>query len=203
MMPSGGTVLITNFLTVVSGSLPGNPAVTATLKVGSTNIITLTNGVYNGASSNLVWSGILSSNITIPSGQALSYVISNNQSGVSFRVDHDSATKPSRIALPTTTVINVETLGIYDAPYPGGNLVSTPTAGSTLYVRSAVSDPFGSYDITSLNLSIDGPGINGDVSALLTNSSVVANDGCGKVYEYVWATSANVGGYDISVTDSQ
>ena len=32
-----------------------------------------------------------------------------------------------------STAINISSFGIYDAPYPGGNPVSAPVAGTTLY----------------------------------------------------------------------
>ena len=48
-------------------------------------------------------------------------------------------------------------------------IVTTPLVGSTLYVRVDVSDPFGSYDISNLGLSIDGPGVSGDINTTLTD----------------------------------
>jgi uncharacterized repeat protein (TIGR01451 family) len=200
LMPSNNVVTITNYLAVTSGILPANPAITATLKYGATDLITLSNPTYSGVTSNVVWSGILSSNVTVPAGQAISQVISNSQPGVTFHVDYDSASKPSQITLPASTVIAVASLGVYDAPYPGGNPVTAPVAGSTLYVRSVVTDPFGSYDVTSLDLAITAPDPSGNVNATLTDTSVVANDGCSKTYDYVWPTGSTLGGYSIAAT---
>src|SRR5207249_2321527 len=202
-LPAGGTVTVTNFVTIVSGAMPAGPAITAQLKYGAANLITLSNATYTAANSNLVWTGTLSSNITVPSGQVLDLVISNAQSGVSFRVDYDSAGKPSKVSLPTTSTIHVDSLGAYDAPYPGGNLVSTPVAGAMLYVRAVVSDPFGSYDITSVNLAIDGPGTGGDLNINLTNTSVVADNGCTKTYEYSWNTGPTTGNYSLTATANE
>lgn len=53
----------------------------------------------------------------------------------------------SQVGLPATTVINVDSIAYYDAPYPLGNLVTSVEPGDTVYVRATVSDPFGSYDI--------------------------------------------------------
>ncbi len=94
------------------------------------------------------------------------------------------------VNLPTTTVISVNSIGVYDAPYPGGNLIPTPANGQIVYVRTVVSDPFGAYDITSLPLAIDGPGTGDDVSVTLTEPNVVASTPCAKTYEYVWHTGA-------------
>jgi uncharacterized repeat protein (TIGR01451 family) len=196
-LPAGVVVAITNFVAVTSGSMPANPAITATLRYGTTNILTLSNPTYSAVASNLVWSGTLGSNITIPAGQSLSYVISNNQAAVAYRIEYDSTNKPSKITLPTTTVIHIASLDIYDAPYPGGSIVSTPVAGSPLYVRTSVTDPFGSYDITSLGLAITAPDTNANVNVTLNNANVVATNGTSKTYEYAWQTGPVTGGYNI------
>ena len=94
-----------------------------------------------------------------------------NQTGYSYRgielaVDGtDTGGRP----LPTTTFIHVDSLGVYDAPYPGGNLVTTLRSGDIVYVRATASDPFGSYDITSLDVAIDGPGAGGDLNVTLND----------------------------------
>jgi hypothetical protein len=72
----------------------------------------------------------------VPAGQAFQFVVSNAQTGVSFRIDHDSAAKASKIFLPATSVIHVDSVGVYDAPYPGGTLVTAPAVGTnTLCAR--------------------------------------------------------------------
>ncbi|MEY2427126.1 MAG: large repetitive protein, partial [Verrucomicrobiota bacterium] len=202
-MPSAGLISITNFASAVTGAMPASPAITATLRTNGTDIITLTNAAYTSANSNLVWSGTLPGAVTIPAGQAISFVVTNNQSGVTYTLDYDSVTKPAKILLPTSTVITIGSLGVYDAPYPGGSLVSAPVAGSTLYVRTVASDPFGSYDITSVNLAITAPNTNANVNVTLTNSSVVATNAASKTYEYVWQTTATTGGYTVAATANE
>ena len=197
-LPSGGVIAITNFVSITSGSMPTNPAITVRLNYGTNNLITLTNAAYNPANSNLVWTGALTNTVTLTNGQAIDFVISNLQAGVGYVIDYDSAAKPSKIILPTTTVISVNSLGVYDAAYPGGSLVSAPANGQLLYVRTVVSDPFGSYDITSLNLGIDGPGSGSDLNVTLTNT--VATNALTKTYEYAWQTTATVGNYTLSGT---
>lgn len=56
----------------------------------------------------------------------------------------------SRINLPATTVINVDSIEYYPTAYPpvGTPLVSV-APGATVHIRSVVSDPFGSYDINA------------------------------------------------------
>jgi uncharacterized repeat protein (TIGR01451 family) len=200
-LPGGSVIAITNFVSITSGSMPTNPAITASLKYGTNNFIMLANAAYNAANSNLVWMGALTNAVTVPAGQAIDFVISNAQSGVSYVIDFDSAATPSKIILPTTTIINVNSVGAYDAPYPNGNPVVNGANGTTLYVRTVVSDPFGSHDITSLNLGIDGPGTNADLTVTLTNT--VADDGCAKTFEYAWQTTATVGNYGVSATANE
>lgn len=145
------------------------------------------------------WSTPLAGAANLTAGQAISLTVGN--AGASdFSVLYDSSTYPSKVNLPTNTVIHTDTVEVYDAPYPGGSLVTTPTAGQTLYVRVTAGDPFGAYDITSLPLVIDGPGVSGDVSTTLTNSSVVASTAASKTYEYVWATGSTEGNFTITAT---
>lgn len=203
-MPIGGALSVSVPASVLSGSMPANPSVTAYLKYGSTVFATLSSPTYGLVSgvNTLVWNGTLGANHTIPSGSAVSLIVSNAQSGVSYRLEYDSTTRPAKISLPTTTVIKVQSLGLYDAPYPGGNLITAAANGSTVYLRAAVTDPFGTYDITSLDYNIDGPGA-ADISGTLSDVDAVSNDGTTKIYEYAWATGVTIGSYGISVTANE
>ncbi len=199
---SGGTVAITNFITLTNGAMPTNPAVTATLQYNGTNFLTLSNPLYSATSNYLVWTGVMAGNVTVPAGQAITCVISNSQSGVAYHVNYGSTNAPSVIVLPASagTVVAVNTLGVYDAPYPGGNLVTTPVAGSTVYIRASVSDPFGSYDITSLGLAVTGPNLGASFTNVLTDANLVASDAVSKTYQFPWTAGATTGDYSIAVT---
>lgn len=201
-MPVGAAPAVTAYYNVTSGVMPGSPAITAVLKKNGTTIATSSSAAASG--------GLLT--FTFPAcGTAASFAasdvltldITTAQSGVTFTVDFDSSTKPSKITLPTTTVINVDSLGVYDSPYPGGSLTTSPASGSTVYIRSTASDPFGAYDITSMGLSIDGPGASGDVSTTLNAGQVVATGTGTKTYEYAWTVGATEGAYDIVVTGNE
>ena len=181
-MPSGGTVGVTAYVNVVSGSMPANPSITAVLKYGATTFATLTNPTYSSGAGTLTWSGALTGNVTVPSGQAVVLEITTTQSGVSFQIQYDSSTKPSKVSLPTTTVIDLTDLQVYDAPYPGGNPVPSPYPGQTVYVRVTATDPFGAADITSVALTLAGTPVT------LTNANMVASDANSKTYEYAWTT---------------
>ncbi|PKN13135.1 MAG: hypothetical protein CVU69_03820 [Deltaproteobacteria bacterium HGW-Deltaproteobacteria-4] len=55
----------------------------------------------------------------------------------------------SRVELPASTVINVDSITYYDAAYPAGSVVTSAAPGKIVYIRSTISDPFGSYDINA------------------------------------------------------
>lgn len=200
-MPAGGVVNVKAYYSMASGSIGGN--VTAELKHGATTFFT-DSSATTGSDANgnyLQWSGALGAGVNIPAGEAVSLTVTSNlAAGNSFRIQYDSQTKPSVIELPASTVIEIDSLGLYDAPYPGGNPVTSANNGATIYVRTAVTDPFGHADITSLDLAIDGPGTNGDVSTTLTDGSVVSASGAEKIYEYAWTTGTVEGGFSIAVT---
>ena len=141
----------------------------------------------------LTWTAALASDVTVPAGQAISLQITTTLAGVTFRIDFDSQTKPSRIDLPVSTYINVLSLDVYTAAYPGGALVTSGTGSTTKYIRATVSDPFGSSDITALNVKITPTG-----STFAATS--VATAGCTRTYEYVWNTPAAGGAYAIAAT---
>jgi uncharacterized repeat protein (TIGR01451 family) len=201
-MPAGGAVSITNFITITNGAaaLAASPnLITATLRTNGVNFLTLTNTTLVG-NTNLIWTGILPATVTLPTNAVITYVISNNVANSAFHVNYDSTNSPSQIVLPASTIISITTNGVYDAPYPGGNLINSPVAGSTIYLRTAVSDPFGYYDITSLGLVVTGPV---GFSTNLTDVNVVYTNGAVKIYEYAVTTGPNTGTYNLAVTANE
>ncbi|MEI6852195.1 MAG: Ig-like domain-containing protein, partial [Bacteroidota bacterium] len=190
-IPNGGTISATLYLTIASGAMPANPNITAVVKYGATVIANLGGASYAGGI--LTLSGATTSAVSIPAGQAVVLEITSNVPAATFRIDFDSQTKPSKLDLPTTTVISVNSIAVYDAPYPGGSIITSAFNGSTAYVRSVVSDPFGNYDITSMPIAITGP----SSYTLNANASSVATSGCTRTYEYVWATPTIEGNFSI------
>ena len=204
-LPAGGAVSITNYITLTNGTFSANPNVTAMLQSNGVNFLTLTNPVFtaSGGITNLVWSGTLATNFTLPAGATISYVVSNAVAGTAFHVNYDSTNSPSQIVLPAATVIAFSGFAVYDAPYPNGNLVTTPSAGTTLYVRASVTDPFGSYDITSLGLAFTAPNTNNNFNVTLTNPNVVFTNASTLTYEYIWNTGPATGNYAIAATANE
>ena len=196
-LPVGGAVGVTTYVNISSGTMPATPSITAVLKYGTTTFATLTNPTYNSGAGTLTWTGALGSNVTIPAGQAVMLEVTNSQSGVTFAIQYDSTTKPSKIKLPTTTVIDITSFGIYDAAYPGGALLTGTTNGQTVYVRATVSDPFGAADIRQLDVTLTDPTGSATPQSL---TSAVATAGCTKTFEYAWTTSVLRGQYSVAVT---
>ena len=85
------TITVTNYVSVTTGSMPANPAVTATLAYGggATNIVTLSNPTYNSVAGTLIWTGTVASDVIVPAGQAVALTVSTAQSGYSFKINYD------------------------------------------------------------------------------------------------------------------
>ena len=224
-LTSGTYAGITAALTYSTG---GSDVTIASLGSAAYSETTSSSGVGT-----LTWSGELSSGLTIPKGASVKLVITNNVAGSSFQIDYDSSTTPSRIDLPVTNVIQivdvdgvdsdsngvtetngvvagVQEMGFFDQPFSvGGNQISSGSidAGGSVYLRVKVMDPFGAYDITSLKLSIDGPGDMGDLGLPTPiSATVVGSPSTGdayKVFEYVWQTLNQIGEYTITATAAE
>jgi uncharacterized repeat protein (TIGR01451 family) len=151
----------------------------------------------------LDWTTTLATATTVATGQTISLAILNNVAGTPLRLLYDSQTYPSKIDLPTDTVIDTLSVSVSDEPFPAGGTVTSAAIGETAFVRIAVTDPFGTYDITSVDLTIDGPGSGGDVTTTLAQPSVISDNGTVKIYEYPWVTTATEGNYSISVVSKE
>ena len=182
------TITVTTYVTIASGSMPASPNITAALSYDGINIITLANPTYNSGSFLLTWTGTLGADVTVPAGSAISLLITTAQSGVNFKIDYHSQTKPSKISLPVSTFIDISSFDVYNATYPGGSIRNSAVSFTTEYVRAVVTDPFGTSDINGTNVTITPPGTV--VAATLVNTA-----GCAKTYEYTWTTPATGGNY--------
>ncbi|MEK7952019.1 SdrD B-like domain-containing protein [Luteolibacter soli] len=199
-IPSGSVMTGTVYYTASAGSLSGTVPVSATLRYGSTTVATVSSATASSPTLSFTFPALASA-VTIPAGQALTLDITTAVPGVAFRVDYDLNTKNSLISIPTNTVIHTDSIGVYDAPYPGGTLVTSPANGQTVYVRATAGDPFGAYDVTSMDLVIDAKDSNtDDITTTLNASNVVATTGATKTFEYVWRTGVSTGLYTIAGT---
>ena len=105
------------------------------------------------------------------------------------RVFPIGTTTNSRIDLDASTVINVDSVQFYDAAFPGSAPQTLVNPGDTLFVRSVVSDPFGSFDIVGATIDIVDPNSITQVSAAAMTE--VADSGAlTKTYEFSYTIPA-------------
>ena len=216
-LPAGGVIKVVTYVTNETGITTGD-SITADLSSNGVSFATSNSPVYDGTAHTLTWTfTALGSAKTIAAGQAITLKVTNSSSnaGDSFKIAYDSYATPSRIELPTNTVINLVdadpvTAGVQEVAFfdksilNGGNPITGgfANAGDIVYIRVKVADPFGDYDISSLDLTINGPDTVGDITLNMANAYVVnaTNDGRAyKTYEYAWQTVYNVGSYSIGV----
>ena len=196
-----GTISVSNYITVTSGTMPTNPSITAELKYGANNIITLSNPTYNSITGLLTWSGNLASDKTIPAGQSIDLIVTTTLAGVNFTIDYDSSTKPSKVQFLTSTYVNVNSIELYDAAYPGGHIVTQLTPNSTYYARINVSNPFGAYDINGGSLTLTNN--LGSSPVTLGAANLKNTSACLKTYEVPFTVPTGATTYSFTALAKQ
>jgi len=183
-----GTIEITSYLSILKGSMPVNPEITAELRHGNGNIITISNPTYDNSAGLLKWTGQLAANVNIPSGQKISLFIRNNQADVVYRLEYDSEAKPSKIEFITSSTIKIDNFQIHTDVYPEISPVGQMVVNTPYFIRTSVINPFGSEDINRVELTIAD---NLDIlSTIQLNDLFVASaDNCSKTYEYMHITN--------------
>ena len=78
----------------------------------------------------------------------------------------------STVSLPSKNVVNVDSVTTYNAAYGATTTSAYFGSGQAAYVRAVVSDPFGSFDITSARLALSTP--SGTLTNLLAGTVSVA-----------------------------
>lgn len=111
----------------------------------------------------------------------------------------DAVSPHSLVSLPAATVINVDQIQILDS---ATSLPLSPiNPGKTFSIQAQISDPFGSFDITSANISMSDPqGIN-----IITNQAmgVLSDSGAATKtfdYDFTLPVNAPIGDWIISIT---
>ncbi len=198
-MPAGGVVQVKAYVSPANGTIPANPDISAILRHGATTFVSMSSPVYDSGAGTLTWTKILPSSYTLPAGDKVKLDINKNDIGYALNLHYDSKTKPSKIDLPTQTIIKVEELAVYDSAYVGGSAINGSENGKTVYVRTTVSDPFGPEDVTSLELTITAPSGLILVDTTLSDVNVAGTIDCNKIYEFAWTTGVEQGIYKIDV----
>ncbi|HEV7609786.1 MAG TPA: hypothetical protein VGO61_20795 [Steroidobacteraceae bacterium] len=154
-----------------------------TVPVGATLTLTVANAA--GANTVTIW----------PNGNAgTTGVVPNN----------------SRVELNTTTVINIDSVSTYSAAFNGGVAQTTFYPGTNVFVRAQISDPFGSFDISSARITIIDPAnvtqVNNQLmtaqGAPATCNSLTAST-CIFQYQYTVPASPSLGGWTVRVTGNE
>ncbi|MBA3581849.1 MAG: hypothetical protein H0W44_05270 [Gammaproteobacteria bacterium] len=132
----------------------------ASLSTTISNEFTI-NVVQNGSATNCA-NPALGTPFTLPANAVVRVTIDNSPAGGGGQniliYPYDTVTaRTSRIVLPATTVINVDSVNTYNAAYAGGVITGTFLLGSTVYVRAVVSDPFGQNDVSAARVVITNP----------------------------------------------
>lgn len=88
-------------------------------------------------------------------GDYITIVVTNTGSGNT--VVRSQAGGSSYVEMQTNTVINIDAVGVHSAAYPVATEYSSYTAGTTVFLRATVSDPFGFADISSVDFTVNDP----------------------------------------------
>lgn len=131
----------------------------------------------------------------------LTVINPNNRNNRDFILYPMNGGSNSYVDLPSQNVINVDSIVVYDAAYPAGSAVPLATPGQTVQLRAVVSDPFGSFDISAVHLTLtDSTG-----SVRLNNvamTQVADSGGATRTYEYAYSLPADAaaGNWAVRVT---
>ncbi len=126
----------------------------------------------------------LGANVTIPAGRDLRLRITNNTAQTNRRIiiTNLNGGVLSRLRPIVNTVVNVDNVNFYTATYPNMTLGTSFAQGQTAYIRAVVSDPFGSADITSADITIEQS--NGTPVVTGAAMTSVATTALTRIYQY-------------------
>lgn len=196
-----------------SGSTSNSRTVRVTLRNSVTGFIATDDVTFTSGTTMRTFV-LNTAGVTVPAGSRFTLEVENESSGSGTRsvslVPH-SGTNYSRVELNSATVINVDSVTAYNQAFSGGVATDTFAPGSTVHVRTVVSDPFGGFDIRDANISISNP--SGTVVLPSTGMPVVQG-GSGSpatcssttsalcTFEYAFTLPANApeGGWTVNVT---
>lgn len=147
--------------------------------------------------------------ITAPVGSTFSLVVTNASSTSSRTISLTPyvGAQFSRVNLNSATVINVNSVTTWNAAFNGGTAQASFFPGATVYVRAQISDPFGSFDISSARVTIIDPAnvvrVNDQLmTAQGAPATCNSNSAATCIYQYAYTVPASptVGNWTIQVT---
>jgi uncharacterized repeat protein (TIGR01451 family) len=147
--------------------------------------------------------------LTFPAGSTFTLTIRQTapSSGSSVtRIYPNGATAGtySRVDLFSTTVINVDSVAAYSAAYPGGSVPSSFLPSATAFLRTTISDPFGSFDIANARVTLLDPANNTVLNSVLM-TQVFDSNAATRIYEtpYVIPASGSLGAWTVRVVGTE
>jgi len=193
---------------LVSSSGFATPWVTDTTTAISTSTPTLRSLMLTNAAA-----------VTLPVGATLTLeVVNSSASGrtVTLHPNGNAGSTSgvpnnSRVELNSNTLVFVENVQTWNAAFNGGAQQASFTPGSTVFVRSLVSDPFGSFDIGTVTVTLTNPAGN----SVVLNQSMTAQGApatCSSttaatcLFQYSYAipnTPTSIGSWSILVTANE
>ena len=195
-----------------NGSTGTGRSTTVTLLNGNTVIATSAPISISGTTVTArTFNIVLTSPVTINAGSGLNLRVNNGNGTTNREVwvyARTSAANYSRLSFTTTTVINVDSVALYSAPYPSTATKTGWQAGDVVYVRADISDPFGGYDVSGARLTLkdDSNATVVNNLAMTAKTSPIYSDGTpNRIYEYAYTlpASPNYGTYTAAVTATE
>lgn len=172
-----------------SSAVPVAPA-----PISQTQAIALTNGTASAA---YTFNLPLAAATTCAAGSSWVLRVTNSGGVNATRtviVTPVSAALPaSKVMLPSQNVINVASVATYDTAYPAVTTAASYASGLPVYLRAVVSDPFGSFDITSASVTVtDSNGVVQLTGGVMT--AVQDSGAATKTFEYAFTIPVGAAG---------
>jgi hypothetical protein len=138
----------------------------------------------------------IASDTTLAAGDFIRVVLTNtsaNGRNIQLRTLRNGI--KSQLQIQSSTVINVDSVSVYDAAWPSTVQYSSYVPGSTVFIRALVSDPFGNADITSATLTIDDPNSPPSQVSNAAMTSVATPTAASRLFEYSYVIPATPEGF--------
>ncbi len=184
-----------------------------TVSLLNNGVVVATSGTVNtpaSATTTLITYSITIPATTVLAGNALGIQFNNNSTtnNRSIAISQKTATlTSSRVSFATSTVINVDSVTAYNAVYPAITTTTVYVPNTTVYICAVISDPFGSADVTSANITLTDPNGTVQVSGAAMTANGAANcagtaSTATEAFEYTFAipSTAAAGFWTASVT---
>ena len=205
------TLIVANF----NGSTGSTRTVTVELRKNSGTIATSGGVNITSATAAAQVFTITVPATTISAGDQLIMVVhvASTNTNRQLQVYQKTATLGnSKLSFATSTVINVDSVTVYNAVFSATTQSPYYTPGTTAYICAVISDPFGSADVTSATISItDANGTVQVSNAAMTNEGAKNCAGTAstssEAFEYAYTLGASgtiaVGNWTASVTGNE